>query len=278
MDGLRNMKINHEVPRALLTLSEQFNNYDFVLPHLLDEDDEYKQYFIEAKRKGRYLIMDNSLHELGHAYDSKRLLYWIEQLEPDEFIVPDVWEDMHQTCRSAKEWKQYTYPSCTTLVAVVQANSYGNAVECYFNLEGLGYKKLAFSYGANYYNDIFEHENKDLGKAMGRSGVIHKMYESGIIKDDSRIHLLGCAIPQEFKYYKGFNFIKSIDTSNPVMAALEGIKYDDFGLEEKPKANMNDHFDITIDNVNLELLEHNIKTFRTINGFSPYPKEHTGIL
>jgi hypothetical protein len=89
---------------------------------------------------------------------------------------------------------------------------------------------------------------------------------------------LGCAIPQEFKYYKGFNFIESIDTSNPVMAALEGIKYDDFGLEEKPKANMNDHFDITIDNINLELLEHNIKTFRTINGFSPYPKEHTGIL
>ena len=41
---------------------------------------------------------------------------------------------------------------------------------------------------------------------------------------------------------------------------------------------MNDHFDITIDNINLELLEHNIKTFRTINGFSPYPKEHTGTL
>ena len=66
------MKINHEVPRALLSLSKEFNNYDFVLPHLLDEDDEYKQYFLEAKRKGRYLIMDNSLHELGHAFTAKR--------------------------------------------------------------------------------------------------------------------------------------------------------------------------------------------------------------
>ena len=53
------MKINHEVPRALLSLSVQFNNYDFALPHLLDKDAEYRQYFLDAKRKGRYLIMDN---------------------------------------------------------------------------------------------------------------------------------------------------------------------------------------------------------------------------
>ena len=269
------MKINHEVPRALLSLSEQFNNYDFALPHLLDKDAEYRQYFLDAKRKGRYLIMDNSLHELGHAYNTRRLLHWIDELKPNEFIVPDVWENMHQTCRSAKEWKQYSYPSCTTLVAVIQANSYASAVECFFNLNSLGYKKLAFSYGANYYNDIIEHENKDLGKAMGRSEVIHKFYNRGIIKDNSRIHLLGCAVPQEFKFYKELNFIESIDTSNPVMAALEGIRYTENGLEIKPKANMNDHFDTLIGDINLELLKHNVKSFRKINGFRPYP-EHTG--
>ena len=271
------MKINHEVPRALLSLSEQFNNYDFALPHLLDKDAEYRQYFLDAKRKGRYLIMDNSLHELGRAYDTRRLLHWIDELKPNEFIVPDVWENMHQTCRSAKEWKQYSYPSCTTLVAVIQANSYASAVECFFNLNSLGYKKLAFSYGANYYNDIIEHENKDLGKAMGRSEVIHKFYNRGIIKDNFRIHLLGCAVPQEFKFYKELNFIESIDTSNPVMAALEGIRYTENGLEIKPKANMNDHFDTLIGDINLELLKHNVKSFRKINGFRPYP-EHTGSL
>ena len=278
MGDQRNMKINHEVPRALLPLSEKFNNYDFVLPHLLDEDDEYRQYFIEAKRKGRYLIMDNSLHELGHAYDSVRLLYWIKQLEPDEFIVPDVWENMHQTCAKAKHWLQYTYPKNTTLVAVVQAKSYGEAYECYNNLESLGYKKIAFSYGANYYNEVSNHPNKDVGKALGRREVISKMYQTGIIKDNSRIHLLGCAVPQEFYWYNAFTFVESLDTSNPIMATLEGTKYDEGGLKSKPKANMNDHFDMSIDNINLELLEHNIKTFRIINGFRPYPNKHTGSL
>ncbi len=37
--------------------------------------------------------MDNSLHELGEAYSTDRLMYWVNKLEPNEFIVPDVWED-----------------------------------------------------------------------------------------------------------------------------------------------------------------------------------------
>ena len=37
--------------------------------------------------------MDNSLHELGEAYDFDRLKYWVNELEPDEFMVPDVWMD-----------------------------------------------------------------------------------------------------------------------------------------------------------------------------------------
>ena len=265
MDDLRNMKINHEVPRALLTLSEQFNNYDFVLPHLLDEDDEYRQYFIEAKRKGRYLIMDNSLHELGHAYDSVRLLYWIKQLEPDEFIVPDVWENMHQTCAKAKHWLQYTYPKNTTLVAVVQAKSYGEAYECYNNLESLGYKKIAFSYGASYYNDIVPHPNKHLGKALGRLSVISALYEMKVISQHDRIHLLGCSVPQEFGWYRGFQCIESIDTSNPVMATLEDIRYSNAGLDKKPEANMNNYFYMNDSDINFELLTHNLTKFKEIN-------------
>jgi hypothetical protein len=41
--------------------------------------------------------MDNSLHELGKAYDTDRLLHWIDVLEPNEFIVPDVWQDQTAT-------------------------------------------------------------------------------------------------------------------------------------------------------------------------------------
>jgi hypothetical protein len=49
------------------------------------------------------------------------------------------------------------------------------------------------------------------------------------------------------------------------MAALEGIGYDEFGLNHKPKANMNDYFNIDVKNVNLKLILYNVETFKKIN-------------
>ena len=228
------MKVSHEVPIPYLEKSRDFNDYDYCLPHLLDQSKEYRDFFYESKKRGRYIIMDNSLHELGKAYDSKRLRYWVNELEPNEFIVPDVWEDKTQTLVSAKFWSQIILPEDVEKVAVVQAKSYSEARECYRILHNFHYyKKIAFSYGASYYNDLFPHPNPLVGKMMGRVLVISKLYQEGIISDSDQIHLLGCALPQEFSYYQGFNFIKSIDTSNPVIHGLAGITYKDYGLLKK---------------------------------------------
>lgn len=257
------VKINHEGPRCLLQYSQKYNSYDFCLPHLLDQDEEYKNYFIEAKKQGRYIIMDNSLHELGEAYSNDRLFYWLRELEPNEFIVPDVWEDSIQTRKNAKHWTQYNYPNNTTPVAVVQAISLGEALLCYQTLKDLGYQKIAFSYGASYYQELGEGESDSIKKANGRFQVIKTLFERGIIKKTDRVHLLGCAVPQEFRLYKNMSFIESIDTSNPVMAALDEMKYSEQGLLHKPKANINNHYDMEINKIDLELLNHNVKMFKS---------------
>ena len=259
------MKVSHEVPRCLLTASPEFNDYEYILPHLLDQDEEYLAYFRDAKEKGRYIVMDNSLHELGEAYNYKRLLYWVNELEPDEFIIPDVWEDRDASVVNARKWDQHILPKNTTKVAVVQATTIHEAATCYQTYKDLGYKKIAFSYGASYYNDVVPHPNKDIGKALGRLSVISALYKTKVISQHDRIHLLGCAIPQEFGWYKGFECIESIDTSNPVMAALEGIKYTNSGLSKKPKANINDYFFMLSNEVNYDYLIHNVSKFREIN-------------
>jgi hypothetical protein len=209
--------------------------------------------------------MDNSLHELGEAYDEKRLMYWVEQLQPNEFIVPDVWQDRDKSVVNARKWIQYIFPENVEKVAVVQATTLHEASTCYQTYKDLGYKKIAFSYGASYYNDVVPHPNKNLGKALGRISVISALHKMKVIEDNDRVHLLGCQVPQEFGWYRGFKFIESIDTSNPVMATLEGTRYTKAGLFEKPKANMNDYFYMLGDQVNHELLSHNISKFREIN-------------
>lgn len=257
------IKISHEVPLCLLEESLQFNDFDYCLPHLMDENNEYKQFFLKSKADGRHIMMDNSLHELGQPYSEDRLFYWLDWLKPQEFFVADYWEDKVQSIVSAKKWInwQRNYPK-TTFIAVVQGKSYGDVAECYQTYKDLGYKKIAFSYGASYYNDICPHPNKNLGKALGRIQVISKLLDQGIISKKDSIHLLGCASPFEFSLYKDIECIKSIDTSNPIMMTLDKVKYNNSLNLNKPKSCMNDHFNIDKKDINLEILNYNIKKFK----------------
>jgi len=256
------MKISHEVPICLLEDSLRFNDYQYCLPHLLDQDEDYKNFFYKVKKQGVYIIMDNSLHELGHAYDESRLLHWINELKPNEFIVPDVWQNTSGSIVNAREWSSVILPKEVTKVAVVQATNFTDAVVCYQTYKDLGYKKIAFSYGAEYYLDHSNHPNKNIAKSLGRIEVVSKMYSMNLIRNNDRVHLLGCQVPQEFSWYKDMPFIETIDTSNPIMATLDGIQYGRNGLTEKPKSNMNDSF--YIDSINYELLDWNLKTFRKL--------------
>jgi hypothetical protein len=259
------VKVSHETPLCLLEDSRHFNDYCYCLPHLLDQEQGYQDYFLTSVAQHRYIIMDNSLHELGHAYDSARLMHWINELRPNEFIVPDVWQNRDASVVNARKWSQIELPKGVTKVAVVQAQTIHEAATCYQTYRDLGYEKIAFSYGASYYNDVVPHPNLDLGKALGRLSVISALYKTKVIHDNDRVHLLGCSVPQEFGWYRGFKFIESIDTSNPVMAALEGIRYSNAGLDAKPKANMNDYFYMLSDQVDYDILTNNIYKFREIN-------------
>lgn len=256
------IKISHEVPICLLEDSLEFNDYQYCLPHLLDQDEDYRNFFYKVKQKGIYIIMDNSLHELGVAYDESRLLYWIDELKPNEFIIPDVWQDTNASIVNARKWSKIELPEGVTKVAVVQAENLTGAAVCYQTYKDLGYKKIAFSYGAEYYLDHSSHSNKNIAKALGRVEVISKLHRMNMINDKDRVHLLGCQVPQEFSWYKDMSFIETLDTSNPIMATLDGIQYGRNGLTEKPKSNMNDNF-YTID-IDYNLLDWNLRMFRKL--------------
>ena len=47
------MIVSHEVPKCLLSTSYEFNDYSYCLPHLLDINEEYKNFFYEEKKKKR---------------------------------------------------------------------------------------------------------------------------------------------------------------------------------------------------------------------------------
>jgi len=264
--NMRKVKLSHEVPFCLLEKSREFNDYDYCLPHLMDENEEYRNFFYESKKMGRYIVMDNSLHELGEAYNTERLMHWVNEIKPNEFIVPDVWEDYTASVRNAKQWSTVELPEGVTKVAVVQAKSLHEAYLCVQSYKDFGYKKIAFSYGAQYYHDLAPHPDKDFGKAIGRFMVLSQMCEDKLLSPTDRIHLLGTASPIEFGLYKNIKCIESIDTSNPIMAGIEKRMYYSLGISPKPVANMNKYQDVSEDFIEPELIEYNVRKFREING------------
>ena len=189
----------------------------------------------------------------------------ILNLNNHEFIIPDVWEDYESSVKNAIKWKDIELPDYTTKVVVVQGKTLEDAKSCFYDYLGLGYEKIAFSYGAAWYNDVCPHPNKDLGKAIGRFNFISSLYQNEWIPHYLRIHLLGTASPIEFGMYSNMPNIESIDTSNPIMAAIGEMPYHNLGLTSKPKANMNECQDIDIESINIDLIEHNVEQFKKIN-------------
>jgi hypothetical protein len=262
---MKKIKISHEVPFSLLDQSLEFNDYQYALPHLLESNEEYRNHFLKCKENGVEIYLDNSLHELGYAMDDVTLIKWMKILEPSTFFIPDVWEEKDASVVNARRWATIKVPEGVTKCAVVQAKSAHEAMLCTQTYKDLGYKKIAYSYGASYYNEVCPHPNKDLGKAIGRFIVLSSLYEQRILTKFDRVHLLGTASPIEFGMYKNIECIESIDTSNPIMAGIERREYNLIGLDSKPKANMNDFQDGIFKYEQIEDILHNVDMFREIN-------------
>ena len=98
------MMISHECPKALFENSLDFNDYDYALVHLFDEDPEYLAFYKKCVKQGRHVLLDNSIFELGTAYDNDSFAKWVTELNPTEYIIPDALEDSGKTIEQAKQW------------------------------------------------------------------------------------------------------------------------------------------------------------------------------
>lgn len=258
-------KIAHESPISIFNDVQEITDYDYALVHLFEENERYLNQFKKAKAKGREIILDNSIFELGEAFSADKFYPWIYNLMPDWYIIPDALEDAEKTVRNVKQWR--FVEGCKS-IGVVQGKSYEEIKWCYQEIEPL-VDKVAISFDYSFF--VNEELNGKLPTVYhhymyGRDALLHRMLFDGVVNTSKPHHLLGCGLPQEFSSYKEFDWIDSIDTSNPVVAGLKGIRYNStMGLEDKPKQKL-----FTLINSEspdkgiLEMIKYNIECFRSI--------------
>ena len=241
------MKISHELPLDLMKYAYKWNDYDYCLPHLIDKYSEYKEFFYYSRtHANRFIIMDNGLFE-GVTHTTEDLLEKINLVRPNIFIVPDAWNDANTTLVNAKSWMinyKAGLPEGVNLMAVCQGNDMGELVTTYQTLVDIGYTHIAFNHSSIAYRKEYDGAMPDLKAQMyGRMEFIRRLVASGTIRKTFYHHLLGCSLPQEFMSYKDWPFIKSVDTSNPILVGAEGKRYTSSGLTWKPKEKLEHYFE-----------------------------------
>jgi hypothetical protein len=257
------MKISHELPLGLMHYGYEWNDYDYCLPHLVDKYDQYRLYFQKSRLAKRFIIMDNGLFE-GITHTKEDLLDKINLIRPNIFIVPDAWNDSTTTLVNAKSWMMNHKPSLSEgieLMAVCQGEDINDLVRTYQILLDLGYKHIAFNHSSCAYMEMYPGLDPLKRQMYGRMEFIRRLVQTNTINKSVYHHLLGCSLPQEFMAYKDWNFIKSVDTSNPILVGAEGERYSDNGLNWKPKEKLEYYFEKDLSS-QLENIIFNIQKFK----------------
>ena len=260
------IRIAHEAPLSIFDEVNSLTAYSYCLVHLMDESQEYREKFVELCKGKHEVILDNSIFELGTAFKGEDYFKWVEKLKPTWYIIPDVLEECDATIQQAEEWL-FKYadkiPKESKSIGVVQGKTLEEVIRCYQALDRLGVDMIAISFDYSLYEKMFPHPNQKVSWMMGRVQLLGILLEEGIIKTDKPHHLLGSALPIEGKFYGQYNWIYSTDTSNPVVHAIKGIKYqENFGLYHKESQKLHEMIHYPEEEIDMDLVTWNIQEFK----------------
>ena len=226
------IKTAHECPKSIFKDVQRLTDYDYFLVHLFEEDPEYLKLARASVASGRETILDNSIFELGEAFDMQKFADWVNDLKPTYYIVPDVLDSAEGTKANMSRWcsefRDKIDPKCK-MIGVVQGTTYREIKDCYkFMDKEAKADKIAFSFDSKFYENIVPHSNKLVSWMMGRRLLLTWLLRDGIINKNKPVHLLGAGLVEEFKYYRGkdFEWIDSVDTSSPVIFGMKCGTYD----------------------------------------------------
>lgn len=256
------IQIYHEAPLSIFEKVQATTDGDYALVHLLEQDEDYAAKFTSQLRYNplRPTILDNSAYELGKAFDPDLFALWINKLRPEIYVVPDTIGDMTATTDAFSDWCKHCKNFPGKKMGVLQGNTPDEAVRCFKDLSNLGADIIgipfligkSFAKGAKMTNPELLNQ---------RVQLIRRIRGECKIKP---IHLLGVALPQEGFHHKANPWIMSIDTSNPVVHGMFGIRYTDQGLDHKVSTLLADLIHKPVSPHHEEVIFFNIGQFRRI--------------
>ena len=253
----RIVKITHEMPLSLSKLIG-FGDYMYVLLHKYLEHEGYRDY-VDSIQGDTVVYLDNSAFELGESLDNKVLYDAFKRIKPSVVILPDVLGEKDITITRTQEFLNEYPDTHDYSMAVIQGNSPEEMIECYKVFDSdprIKYIAIPFVYSWAEKIPHVQANERQLLLAHMNTHVINK---------DRKHHLLGTWWANEFNYYRDYEWVYSVDTSNPVMAALDGKRYTPGrGVVDKPYSKFDTVIDLQLEQIDVDMVKYNIKQFKEI--------------
>ena len=228
------MKFANIVPTAFLQAYGTLTDYHLALAHLiLDEThSDYKHFMRNRADRGDFVILDNSLIELGYALPVKTLLQAVEACRASEIVLPDAFMRSTETVRlvreAVKELKAHYTPATwnTTvpyrLMAVVQGENMAAWFDCLNEI--LAVDNCVTTIGIPKNTNMYVEDS-----GVGRVHLLHKLTEKEYHLKYPWVqwHMLGVwDNPVELQEASRFHWIRGCDTSIAWTCAQMGLMFD----------------------------------------------------
>jgi hypothetical protein len=264
------MLVSHETPISFLAQSRSYNDYDYALVHLFETHPEYYNFFKSSLLQGREVLLDNSIFELKESFNPEKYAEYVRELKPTYFIVPDVLEDATATMESYTSFRSKYMDLPGMWIGAIQGKAYDEIAECYAYMSAFA-DYIAISFDFSWYQQIgksqsFDPQLQKLERMCdGRQKLIRMLIADGLWNHNKPHHLLGNSLPQEMLHYRDLPSIRSVDTSNPVIAGIHNIRYiKNYGMRLKPSVMLADLIDHEVTGEEADDILYNVAEYKKL--------------
>ncbi len=220
-----------EAPTSMLSDICPLGGIELCFAHLLvGESSPYQMYYRLAQAAGRYVILDNGIMERGVAASVTEMLRLTSEFRPALVTPPEVLHDGRESLRLAKSFanhlRRLATPTGTGMLGVAHGDTFDEWCRCFEGLLSLSeVERIGIPYDVTFdvdtTTDTFgTHLERLVTRRIELCDWVARTYP--IVP----IHLFGLAHPSELTFQRQHSFVRSLDTSLPVMAASRGIRYD----------------------------------------------------
>lgn len=272
------MKLSFITPEGSLEELATYSDLHLIIANFVVPGSKYTEFF---KSRNEHVIMDCGTFEVGKPMTQKDIIKRAQLVNADEVVAPDILFDWEGTVFNAQNFID-TITTCThpydripaseddthfvkpfKVMVVPQGKTPNEWLKCYehlVDLNGVDVIGLSCLSVPHCFSKITGVQTIMENRLL----CVQQLINEGMVYDEYEYHLLGLGNPLELLYQKQHKWIRSCDTSSPIVHGINDVLYDPYLGLMQPKIKTKLDFKSTVPKSKYKNVLHNIAVLRKL--------------